>query len=593
MAEPALQRTVPNPPHQPVILPLFHSPGTLHRLLSLEPIMELNVRLALSAACLLATFTTTAATQGPPQPSGFAVEDPVLRRIWAIESDSSQLPRLAQVLSDSLGPRLTASPGMTASQNWLIATYTSWGISARKEQYGTWRSWRRGKTHIDLVSPRVRTLEGTMLAWSPGTPKGRPVRGPVVVLPDVADSSAFVAWLPQAKGKFVLISFAQPTCRPDDSWEKWAAPNGADSLKARRTAAQQAWQQRQQRTGYWGSGGGVSAATPLTRRLEAAGAAGIIGSLWSQGWGVQKIFGAFTDRTPVLDIACEDYGLLFRLAENKQAPVIEVTAESQALGEVPVFNVIGEIKGSQLPNEYVMLSAHFDSWDGGSGTTDNGTGTITMLEAMRLLKLVHPNPRRTILVGHWSGEEQGLNGSRGFVKDHPEIVNGLQALFNQDNGTGRVENMSASGFPDASAALARYLARVPADITRNIKFSFPGNPSGGGTDHASFVSCGAPGFGLGSGDWDYGRYTWHTNRDTYDKISFDDVKNNAALAAMLVYLADQDTVRMSREKRTIFATTSSGQPGAWPECRDAQRSTPPLAPPPPAPPPRATAVPRP
>jgi len=546
------------------------------------------VRRVLPATLFFATLTAAAAaTQGPPQPSGFAVEDPVLRRIWAIENDSSQLPHLAQVLFDSLGPRLTASPGMAAAQNWLIATYSAWGITARKEQYGTWRSWRRGKTHVDLVAPRQRTLEGMALAWSPPTPRGRPLRASAVILPDVADSAALVAWLPQAKGKFVLISFPQPTCRPDDSWEKWATPSTGDSLKARRTAAQQAWQQRLQRTGYWGTG--VAAAAALSRRLEAAGAAGIIGSLWSQGWGVQKIFTAYTDRAPVLDIACEDYGLLYRLAENKQGPIVEATVESQALGEVPVFNVIGEIKGSQLPNEYVMLSAHFDSWDGGSGATDNGTGTITMLEALRVLKLVYPNPRRTILVGHWSGEEQGLNGSRGFVKDHPEIVSGLQALFNQDNGTGRIENMSASGFPDAAASLARYLARVPADITRTIKFNFPGAPSGGGTDHASFVSCGAPGFGLGSGDWDYGRYTWHTNRDTYDKLSFDDVKNNATFAAMLVYLASEDTVHMSREKRTVFSLTLSGQPGAWPECRDAQRTTPPLvpAPPPPPPPPPA------
>ncbi|HXO84895.1 MAG TPA: M28 family peptidase [Gemmatimonadales bacterium] len=537
---------------------------------------------------VLAPFTATA--QFGQQPTGFALDDPVLRRIWALETDSSQLPKLAQQLFDSLGPRLTAAPGMTAAQNWLLATYTGWGITARKEQYGTWRSWRRGTTHVDLVAPRVRTLEGTMLAWSPGTPKGRAVRAPAVIMPDFADSAAFAAWLPQAKGKFVLISFMQPTCRPDDSWEKWASQSTVDSLKARRTAAQQAWQQRLQRTGYV-TGGGVSAAAGLTRRLEAAGVAGIISSNWSQGWGVQKIFAAYTDRTPVVDIACEDYGLVFRLAQNNQAPVIALTAESQALGEQPVFNVVGEIKGTALPNEYVILSAHFDSWDGGSGATDNGTGSITMLEAMRLLKLAYPHPRRTILVGHWSGEEQGLNGSRGFVKDHPDIVSGLQALFNQDNGTGRIENMSASGFPDASASLARYLARVPADITRNIKFSFPGNPSGGGTDHASFVSCGAPGFGIGSGDWDYGRYTWHTNRDTYDKLSFDDVKLNAALAAMLVYLASEDTVRVSRDKRTVFATGQGGQPGSWPECRDAQRVTPPLAPAPPPPPPAPAARP--
>jgi Zn-dependent M28 family amino/carboxypeptidase len=241
---------------------------------------------------------------------------------------------------------------------------------------------------------------------------------------------------------------------------------------------------------------------------------------------------------------------------------------------------VAELKGSALPNEYVMLSAHFDSWDGGSGATDNGTGTLTMLEAMRILKLVYPAPRRTILVGHWSGEEQGLNGSAGFVQDHADVVAGLQALFNQDNGTGRVESMSASGFPDASGNLGRYLSRVPADITRNIKFSFPGAPSGGGTDHASFVSCGAPGFGLGSGDWDYGRYTWHTNRDTYDKISFDDVKNNATLAAMLVYLASEDTTRMPRDKRDVFPPRPNGQPGAWPDCRQPQRTTPPPVPPP-------------
>jgi Zn-dependent M28 family amino/carboxypeptidase len=222
-----------------------------------------------------------------------------------------------------------------------------------------------------------------------------------------------------------------------------------------------------------------------------------------------------------------------------------------------------------------MLSAHFDSWDGGSGATDNGTGTLTMLEAMRLLRAAYPTPRRTILVGHWSGEEQGLNGSSAFVQDHPEVVAGLQALFNQDNGTGRVESMSASGFTNAAANLGRYLSRIPVDLTRHIKFTFPGTPGAGGTDHASFVTCGAPGFGLGSGSWDYGTYTWHTNRDTYDKISFDDVKNNATLAAMLVYLASEDRERMPREKRDIFAQRANAQPGAWPDCRQPQRSTPP------------------
>jgi carboxypeptidase Q len=505
-------------------------------------------------------FSTTIAAQGFQRPTGFAVEDPVLRRIWAIGMDSSELPSLARTLLDSLGPRLTASPGMTAAQDWVVRVYQSWGITGRKEQYGVWRSWRRGPTHVDLIAPRVRSLEAMMLAWSPGTPRGRPVRGSVVLLPDVADSAAFVAWLPQVRGKFVLASFPPPTCRPDASWERWATSATVDSMKARRTAATRAWTDRLARIGYTGH--------LLHRRLEAAGAVGVFTNTWSTGWGADRIFSANTDRIPVIDIGCEDYGLLARLA----GAVVEVSAESQALGDVPVFNVLGEIRGAQLPDEYVMLSAHFDSWDGASGATDNGTGSLAMLEAMRILKLVYPSPRRTILAGLWSGEEQGLNGSRAFVEDHPQIVAGLQALFNQDNGTGRVENLGASGFIDASANLARYLARLPAELTRDLNVSFPGTPAGGGTDHASFVSCGlAPGFGLGSGDWDYGSYTWHTTRDTYDKLSFDDLRHNATLVAMLVYLASEDPDRMPRERRTVFPTQRSGQPGTWPECTKALR----------------------
>jgi Zn-dependent M28 family amino/carboxypeptidase len=207
---------------------------------------------------------------------------------------------------------------------------------------------------------------------------------------------------------------------------------------------------------------------------------------------------------------------------------------------VPTFNTIAEIKGSEKPNEYVMLSAHFDSWDGGTGATDNGTGTLTMMEAMRLLKKFYPHPKRTILVGHWGSEEEGLNGSRAFVEDHPEIVSNLQALFNQDNGTGRVVNLTGQGFVEAKDYLSRWLAAVPDTIKNRIKTVFPGQPGGGGSDFASFVAVGAPGFSLGSLNWSYGSYTWHTNRDTYDKVVFDDLKNNAILAAIMAYMASED-----------------------------------------------------
>ena len=145
----------------------------------------------------------------------FTVDDPVLERMWEVGMENSRALELAQVLLDSIGPRLPGTPGMAAAEDWVVGQYESWGIDARTEEYGTWIGWERGTTHIDLVEPRVRTLEGTMLAW---TPSGKKKAG-VVILPDVADSAAFIAWLPQVKGKYGLLSMGEPACRPDGDWE--------------------------------------------------------------------------------------------------------------------------------------------------------------------------------------------------------------------------------------------------------------------------------------------------------------------------------------------------------------------------------------
>jgi Zn-dependent M28 family amino/carboxypeptidase len=241
------------------------------------------------------------------------------------------------------------------------------------------------------------------------------------------------------------------------------------------------------------------------------------------------------------------------------------------------MNTIAEIKGTEKPNEYVMLSAHFDSWDGASGATDNGTGTVVMMEAMRILKQVLPNPKRTILAGHWTSEEQGLNGSRAFVKDHPEVVAGLQALFNQDNGTGRIVEIENPGLLGASESLTRWIARIPGEIADSIRLQFPGHPSSGGSDYASFVCAGAPGFNLGSLDWGYNMHTWHTNRDTFDKIIFDEVKQNAVLVAMLAYQASEDPEFTARDRRTVLARgfgrrANPNAAPAWPTCRDGNRT---------------------
>ncbi len=493
----------------------------------------------------------------------FPVDDPVIERMWQEGmEENSQAYRLAQALMDSVGPRLTGSPGYRAANEWLVAMFQSWGIEARNEQYGTWMGWDRGITHIDLVEPRVRTLDGMMLAWSPGT-QGK-VRGPLAVLPEVADSAEFAAWLPQAAGKFVLVSYPEPTCRTDANWVEYATEESLERVKAEREAAREAWDARVESTGF--------SDRTLPGALEGAGALGVVSSSWPGAWGVHRVFSARTERVPSITLSCEDYGLLYRLATYDQGPVLEVEAQATFEEGVPVFNTIAEIRGSEKPEEYIVLSAHLDSWDGASGATDNGTGTITVLEAMRILKAAYPNPKRTIVAGLWGGEEQGLIGSRAYAADHPEVVDGLQALFNQDNGTGRITRISTQGLTRAGEYFARWIAQVPTEIGRHIDLQVPGRPGGGGSDYASFLCYGAPSFFLYAHSWSYFPYTWHTNRDSFDKIVMDDLKNNATLFAMLAYLAAEEPERVPRDRRVLPISERTGEQMTWPQCREPRRS---------------------
>src|SRR5476649_977961 len=147
------------------------------------------------------------------------------------EMSNSQLPTLAHQLLDEIGPRLVASPQMKKANDWAVATYKSWGIDAKNEKWGEWRGWERGISHIDMVSPWVRSLQGTQLAWSPGMGK-KTTTAEVILLPDVADSNAFKAWLPAVKGKFVIISATGPTGRSDVNLKAFALTKTYDKLAA-------------------------------------------------------------------------------------------------------------------------------------------------------------------------------------------------------------------------------------------------------------------------------------------------------------------------------------------------------------------------
>jgi carboxypeptidase Q len=515
------------------------------------------------ASVLLAlSFCALSAASAAAQ-QGWTTSDRVLRAIWDEGMQRSALEPLAQALTDSVGPRLTGSPEQQAAHAWAAAQLAGWGAEARVEPYGTWIGWRRGPAHVDLVAPRARTLEARLLAYSRGT--DGPVTGDVVLLPEVADAAAFQAWLGTVRGRFVMLDADPVTCRPTENWQRWALPGTLQRLAEDVARADTAWARRIARTGM--------GPAELSHVIGQAGAAGVLTSDGSGGWGTEYVHMAMTPAAPVLNVTCEDYALLFRLASRSQGPAIRVDAQAQYTGEAPASNTVAMVRGRRLPDEYVVLSAHFDSWDAASGATDNASGVLVMMEALRILRRVYPDPDRTIVVGLWGGEEQGLNGSRAFAEDHPEVMAGLQALLNQDTGTGRIERISLQGFSEAGPLWRRWLDRLPPELADSVELDAPGFPSAGSSDHSSFVCRGVPAFWLLSRSWDYGTYTWHTTRDTYDKLVFDDLRRNATMLAMLAYLASEDPQRMPRTMRTdLPADPATGQPGRWPACQPATRT---------------------
>jgi len=511
-----------------------------------------------------------------------ASSEAAIKQIWSLGRDSSQAPKLAQTLLDSLGPRLLGSPDMRAAQRWAVQMLGSWGIDAKVENFGTWRGWRRGYSHIDLVAPRTRSLDGTMLGFSPGT-KQKDKNLETAVLPMFKDSTEFAQWLPNVKGKLVLVSAPVPSCRPVADLQRLLSPDAFKRDSAQRAQNAREWAARNVR------GTGLSIALgggELAVRLEQAGAAGVISSRVTDSYGTYNVFETYTTKVPTVTLSCEDYGLVFRLTENNQHPKLRLNLDAQLLGEQPIGNVVGRIPGTTKPDEYVLLSAHFDSWDGASGATDNGTGSTMMLEAMRILSKVLPKPQRTILIGLWAGEEEGLVGSGAFAEDHPEVLKGLQGLFNQDNGTGRVTRVNAGGMVNGAVHLSAWMKQLPAEVQTAIPYDgTPGRPSSGGTDDASFACHGVPAFGMGAAGMDYFNYTWHTNRDTYDKVIPEHLTFNASLVAMLAYLASEDPTLITRERVDLNAIPANPPPGVparaggppqartWPVCNPVPRVT--------------------
>lgn len=469
---------------------------------------------------------------------------------------NNQLEHLAFELLDEIGPRLVGSPQMEQAHNWVVATYKKWNIKAENIPYGEWKSWQRGTTEITMTSPRIKSIEGTQLAWNINSKKA--VEAEVVAMPVFQSKNDFENWARSVKGKIVMISQYQKSGRPENQWKEHATEEDFNTYKNEKTDDLTAWNNSIKATG--------KSLRELVEYLETKGAAGFVQSYNTGTMGANRIFYSLAQTVPMVDISLEDYGLLYRLATNGKSPKIKINTQSKNLGNTQTFNTIATIPGKTKPNEYVMLSAHLDSWDGAQGATDNGTGTILMMEVARLIRKYAPNNDRTIVIGHWGSEEQGLNGSRAYIMDHPTEVQKIKVLFNQDSGTGRINYIGGQGFTNSYDYLGNWLQSVPEHIRKHIKTDFPGMPQGGGTDNASFVAAGIPAFNLSTQNWDYGQYTWHTNRDTYDKIVFKELEKNVITTTLLTLEAANDPNDISNEKRVLPKDTE------WPTVKEPKRS---------------------
>jgi hypothetical protein len=463
-----------------------------------------------------------------------------LKAIYAIKEEGlqrSKVMEIASYLTDVYGPRLTGSPNIRAAGDWAVAELKRWGITnASLETWGSFgRGWTNDRYVGHLVAPSRSPIIGYPKAWTPGTNGPRIGEAISVTLATDADLNAQRGKL---KGKFVLMV---PERAAAAHFEPQARRfSDADLVeRARQPVA----------AGQGRGGAGNSPSQEFLRKrmafLVSEGVAATIepgrgdgGTVFVLGGGTRNA--QDPPSVPQLVLAVEHYNRIARIL-GKGLPVtleFDITNTFHE-GDLSAFNVIGELPGTDKAEEVVMLGAHFDSWHGGTGATDNAAGSAVMMEAMRILKAAGLPLRRAVRLALWTGEENGLLGSRAYVNQHfgsrqtMELKPGHQRLsgyFNVDNGTGAIRGV----YLQSNEAIAP-LFQAWMDPFENLGMTTLAIRSVGGTDHLAFDEVGLPGFQFIQDPIEYDSRTHHSNMDVYDRLQAGDLMKNAVIVASFVY----------------------------------------------------------
>jgi carboxypeptidase Q len=494
--------------------------------------------LAVGALALAVTFVPVSAQQA---------ERADLNGIYKIKEEGFQRSRVMEIMSwltDVYGPRLTNSPGFRRAGDWAVKEMTSWGlVNVKLQPFGPFgRGWANDKFYMMATTPGGSLpVIGYPQAWTSGTSgavSGEAIFATIDTPEDIA------TWKGKLKGK-VLLATAMPEVSA--LFEPQAQRYTQDQLRdLERETDAVGRGGRGGRGGFpGGRGGGQSFAQTRTQFLKDEGVLAIImpgrgtgGTVFVGGGGSREANAPAT--IPAVTIAVEHYGRILRTLQKNQPVQIDMEVKNTFYDDPTSFNVMGEIPGTDRADEVVMLGAHFDSWHSGTGATDNAAGSAVMMEAMRILKQSGLPLRRTVRIGLWGGEEQGLLGSRQYVTEtfadratmtlKPAHAK-FSGYFNVDNGTGAIRGIYLQGNEAVAPIFDAWMKPF-----NNLGMSTLTIRDTGGTDHQAFDAVGLPGFQFIQDPVEYGTRTHHSNMDVYERIQEEDMRKNAVIVASFVYL---------------------------------------------------------
>jgi carboxypeptidase Q len=474
------------------------------------------VAAALFAAPLTAQQTWTVDTTG----AGRLIDEGMNR---------SRVMDALRVLSDSIGPRLAGSPAYESAVRWAVARFTSYGISAKSEAYDYGVAFERGQASAWITSPFRRQMNVWSWAWTNGT-GNRASEGPVVRV-NVSTPESLAVYRDKVRGAWLL------TADPADLWNPdGPAMTAADSAARRERQQARMAAQRNANAGLDSARRAVLAQfrVDLPYLLRQAGALGRITD-GAKDFGLLTMSGSPRSVSPLPNavIGHEDYLMLDRQLRAGMIPRFSATIDNKVgTAMVKQWNVVAEIRGSEKPDEIVIVGGHYDSWDLSQGVTDNGTGSMAAMEALRIIQASGLKPKRTIRAVLFGSEEEGLIGSAEYAKAHLAEAEKVQAVLVLDNGAGMITGQALQGrnemnqlWVDLLAPLQSLSGATPLAVREGNK---------GGTDHLSFLPMGIPAWNFDQMTRGY-NHTHHSQVDSYDKVPEWDLRQASTVMAVTAF----------------------------------------------------------